>query len=296
MMTTKKGMFVLLAAAALISSCGKTSYKKTPGGMPYKIYASKDTQKVVAGNFIKVTVTQKLNDSVLFTTDNAMPVYLMVSGQVQQSYDISELWTSLKLNDSVVTTQMVDTFIKRAPDRMPPNFKNGDRIFTYLKIQGIYANDSLARADEELTRKAFVAKDAIAVEKFLTEKKISTQKTPSGAFVEIIQPGTGPVASAGNYVTVNYTGAKLLNGEKFDSNTDSTFGHLAPMSYTTGQGEMIKGFDEAIMMMQKGAKVRVYIPSMLGYGSTGKPPKIQPNEHLMFDLELLDIQTKVPGQ
>lgn len=264
--------------------------------MPYKIYASKDTQKVMPGTIIKVTVTQKLNDSVLFTTDNAMPVYLMVSGQVQQSYDISELWTSLKLNDSVVTTQMVDTFIKRAPDRMPPNFKNGDRIFTYLKVQGIFASDSLAKLDEEATRKIFVAKDAVAVEKYLADKKITTQKTPGGAFVEVIKAGEGPVADTGNYVTVNYTGSKMLTGEKFDSNTDSTFGHLAPMSYNTGMGEMIKGFDEAILMMQKGAKVRVYIPSMLGYGSSGKPPKIGPNEHLVFDLELLDIQTNAPGQ
>jgi FKBP-type peptidyl-prolyl cis-trans isomerase 2 len=53
---------------------------------------------------------------------------------------------------------------------------------------------------------------------------------------------------------------------------------------------MIKGFDEAVLMMQKGSKVKVYIPSMLAYGPAGNPPKIKPFENLMFDLELTDIQ------
>jgi FKBP-type peptidyl-prolyl cis-trans isomerase FkpA len=48
--------------------------------------------------------------------------------------------------------------------------------------------------------------------------------------------------------------------------------------------------------MQKGAKIRVYVPSSLGYGSSGKPPKIKPNEHLMFEIELVDIKDKMPQQ
>ena len=111
MMKGKAGLFLLMTAV-IVASCGKTSYKKTPGGMPYKLYASKDTQKIVAGNIIKLTVTQKLNDSVLFTTDNGLPVYLMVGQQDPQPYDVSELWTSLKMGDSLVATQMVDTFFK----------------------------------------------------------------------------------------------------------------------------------------------------------------------------------------
>ena len=90
-MKGKAGLFLLMTAI-IVASCGKTSYKKTTGGMPYKLYASKDTQKVMAGNIIKLTVTQKLNDSVLFTTDNGLPVYLMVGQQPPQPYDISELW------------------------------------------------------------------------------------------------------------------------------------------------------------------------------------------------------------
>lgn len=287
-------MFVLLAGV-MAAGCGKTSYKKTPGGMPYKLYASKDTLKIQPGNYVKVNVTQKLNDSVLFTTDNSMPVYLMVSGQQTQPYDISELWLNLKLNDSVVTTQMVDTFLKRAPDRMPPTFKKGDRIFTYLKVLGIFSSDSLAKLDEEKVRKEFIVADSKKVEKLLADKKVTVQKTPSGAFIELIKAGEGPVADTGNYVSVNYTGATWA-GEKFDSNTDSSFGHVGPYSFNAGMGEMIKGFDEAVLMMQKGAKVKVYIPSSLGYGPNGNPPKIKPNENLVFDLELVDIKEKAPSQ
>lgn len=288
-------LWTLLAGAALTTGCGKTSYKKTPGGMPYKLYRGKDTQLVRNGNFIKISLTQKINDSVLFQTEKGLPVYLFVGNNQGRTYDISELWTTLHVGDSVVTTQMIDTFIARAPDNVPPNFRNGDRVLTYVKVLGVFENDSLARADEVKILKSIQVTEEEEIKKYLAEKKITTQRTPTGAFIEIIQQGSGNVADTGNYVTVNYTGA-TMKGVKFDSNTDSTFGHMEPYSFVAGSGQMIRGFDEAVLMMQKGTKLRVYIPSMMGYGQNGNPPRIKPFENLVFDLEMLDIAEKAPEQ
>jgi FKBP-type peptidyl-prolyl cis-trans isomerase FkpA len=283
-----------LLAIAIFAGCGKSSYKKTPGGMPYKIYKGTDSQQVRAGGFVKISITKKVNDSVLFTTDKGLPAYQFVSPTINP-YDISELWTSLKVGDSVVMTQMVDSFIKRAPDQVPPQFKNGDRVLTYVKILAIFPTDSLTRLDYDKEVKAFTARESKEIEKYLADKKISTQKTPSGAFVESIKPGEGNTPDTGNYVSVNYTGTSW-SGVRVDSNTDSTFGHVQPYSYTAGVGAMIKGFDEAVLMMQKGGKIKVYIPSSLGYGAQGRAPLIKPNEHLTFELELLDIKDKAPAQ
>lgn len=284
-----------LVALVLLAACGKTSYKKTPGGMPYQVFRSKDSQQVRIGNFIKISLTQKVNDSILFQTTHGMPVYLYVGSTEGRSYDIAELWPLLHLGDSVVATQMIDTFLKRNPDNFPKVFKKGDRVLTYLKVLGIFANDSLARADETLIKDRIMKEEIAELEKYAADKKISVQKTPSGALIEIIQEGTGNRPDTGSYVTVNYTG-QTLAGQKFDSNTDSAFGHVQPYSFAAGTGQMIKGFDEAVMMMQKGTRVRVYIPSMLGYGQNGNPPRIQPFEKLLFDLELLDIKDKAPEE
>jgi FKBP-type peptidyl-prolyl cis-trans isomerase FkpA len=295
MKTIKNMLWVLLAGTALMAGCGKTSYKKTPGGMPYQLFRGKDTQLIRNGNFVKVSLTQKINDSVLFSTQKGFPVYLFVSNTAGRTYDIAELWTTLHVGDSVVTTQMIDTFIKRAPDNIPKEFKKGDRVLTYLKVLDVFENDSLARIDEEKIKKQFQVAEVAEIEKYLADKKITTQRTPSGAFVEVIQAGTGNLAVMGNMVTVNYTGS-TWNGEKFDSNTDTTFGHAEPYSFVAGVGQMIRGFDEAVLMMQKGARIKVYVPSMLGYGQNGNPPRIKAFENLVFDLELTDIKDNVPDQ
>jgi FKBP-type peptidyl-prolyl cis-trans isomerase FkpA len=96
-------------------------------------------------------------------------------------------------------------------------------------------------------------------------------------------------------VTVNYTG-RLLNGEVFDSNVDSTFGHMEPFKFTTGFRQVIEGWDIAVRAMKVGEKAKVYIPSMLAYGMQGSGSKIPPYSHLVFDIEVLSAEVFEPEQ
>lgn len=285
-------MLLVMAAFVLITGCGKTSYKKTAGGMPYKLYRSKDTQQVKPGDYVKMSMITKVNDSVLFTSVNGLPFFQMVSNQTRP-YDISELLPTLHVGDSVVATQMVDTFIKRSPQSVPPQFRNGDKLTMYFKILAVYPNDSLARIAFEAESKAFTDAEVAFIQKYVSDKKINAVKTKSGAFVEVIKQGEGPVADSGKYVSVKYTGTSWT-GEKFDSNVDTAFGHTEPYSFTLGMEQSVKGFEEGVMALSKGGKAKVYIPSMLGYGPNGKAPKIKPYEHLIFELELIDIRDKAP--
>ncbi|HNU15199.1 MAG TPA: hypothetical protein PKI55_12140, partial [Chitinophagaceae bacterium] len=68
-MNTIKNLLFILTVGALAASCSKASYRKTPGGMPYQLFKSGDTQQVKVGNFIKLSFAQKINDSVYFTTE-----------------------------------------------------------------------------------------------------------------------------------------------------------------------------------------------------------------------------------
>ncbi len=292
-MKTIKNLLGVLFAGVLLVSCGKTDYRKTPGGMPYKLIKGKDTQQVKAGDFIKVHFTRKIKDSVYFTTEGGLPVYMQVA-KVAQPYDISELWTSMKLGDSIVATQMIDTFIKRDPQSVPADFKKGDKITYYLKVVGVFQSDSAARADYDKLNKEWLDGEIKTIEKFLADKKITAQKTPSGAYVEIINPGTGNLIDSGKYISVNYTGTSW-SGKKFDSNTDSTFQHVGPYPFIAGTGAMIKGFDEAMMFMNLGSKAKIYIPSVLAYAGNPGSPNIKPYENLIFEVEIVSIQDKAPA-
>ena len=263
-MKTIKNLLIIILTGAVVAGCTDAKYLKTPGGMPYKVYKGKDTQRIATGNFIKVHLTEKINDSVYFTTNGALPLYIPVLEQTNP-YDISEVWTKIRVGDSIVATRMMDTFIKRNPQNIPPQFKKGDRIITSVKVLGVFTSDSLARADEEKGRKDWAVAEIKTIEKYLADKNISAQKTKSGAFVQTLTPGTGNPVDSGKYVSVNYTGT-TFTGKKFDSNTDTAFHHVAPFGFTVGVGEMIKGFDEAVELMKVGESARIYIPSLLAYG------------------------------
>lgn len=281
------------AGSLLMASCNKAQYKKTPGGMPYQLYAGKGKEIAKEGGFLKVSYTYKVKDSIFFTTEKGLPIYIPVSGQ-SQPYDVSELFSKLKVGDSVVATQLIDTFMKRMPQQVPPQYKKGDKITTYIKVLEMFANDSLKKIDEEKDKTAFIAQESAVIEKHLKEKNITATKTASGVFVVVSNPGTGTQVDSGKYVSVKYTGATLA-GKKFDSNVDTAFHHTEPLSFVVGTGQMIKGFDDAVKLVKQGGVVKAYVPSTLGYGAQPQPGSgIKPYDHLVFDIEVIDVKNAPP--
>lgn len=109
--------------------------------------------------------------------------------------------------------------------------------------------------------------------------------TPSGLKYVDEVVGTGQSPKPFQNVTVHYTGT-LENGTKFDSSVDQG----QPFTFPIGKGRVIKGWDEGVMTMKVGGKRRLIIPSSLGYGPAGSPPKIPPNATLIFEVELLGVQ------
>jgi len=109
--------------------------------------------------------------------------------------------------------------------------------------------------------------------------------TASGLQYRVLAEGTGQVAKDGDTVSVHYTGT-LIDGLKFDSSVDKN----QPLTVVLSDGQLIQGWIEMLRLMKKGSKVKVWIPSNLGYGEMGKPPFIAGNSLLVFDMELLDIK------
>jgi len=109
--------------------------------------------------------------------------------------------------------------------------------------------------------------------------------TADGLQYEVLREGNGPVAKAGQTVSVHYTGW-LTNGTKFDSSVDRG----QPFDFPLGAGRVIKGWDEGVAGMKVGEKRKLTIPSNLGYGDHGAGSVIPPGATLIFDVELLGIQ------
>lgn len=123
---------------------------------------------------------------------------------------------------------------------------------------------------------------------YFKKNNITATKTQSGLYYAVHTKGLGPNAKAGKKVTMNYTG-KLLDGKTFDSNTDPKFNHVSPFTFTLGQGQVIKGWDEGVQLLNLGTKATFYIPSGLAYGSSGAGGSIPPNSVLVFDVEVAGI-------
>ncbi|WP_085536815.1 FKBP-type peptidyl-prolyl cis-trans isomerase [Massilibacteroides vaginae] len=123
-----------------------------------------------------------------------------------------------------------------------------------------------------------------AGEEFLTINKgrAGVVALPSGLQYQILTKGTGAKPTATDSVKCHYHGT-LINGEVFDSSVER--GEPAVF----GVSQVIRGWVEALQLMEVGSKWRLFIPSDLAYGEQGAGGSIGPNSTLIFDVELLDI-------
>ena len=114
----------------------------------------------------------------------------------------------------------------------------------------------------------------------------SAKKTASGVSYWEIKVGTGATAMKGQTVSVHYTGW-FTDGKKFDSSVGGK-----PLPFKIGAHEVIVGWEEGVAGMKVGGKRQLKIPPELGYGSRGYPGAIPPNATLIFDVELISIDSK----
>ena len=110
-------------------------------------------------------------------------------------------------------------------------------------------------------------------------------KTASGLEYIEVQAGAGAQAEAGKTVSVHYTG-KFQDGGVFDSSVSRG----EPITFPLGQGRVIKGWDEGILLMKVGGKAQLISPPDLAYGERGAGGVIPPNATLVFDVELVDVK------
>jgi len=134
-------------------------------------------------------------------------------------------------------------------------------------------------------RERKIAEAKVKSEEALEKLAAGFNKTDSGLRYQIIQKGTGVKSEKGKNVSVHYKG-QLEDGTVFDS----SYQRKQPIDFVLGVGQVIKGWDEGLQLMQVGDKARLVIPSHLAYGSQGAGGVIPPDATLIFDVELMNVK------
>lgn len=117
------------------------------------------------------------------------------------------------------------------------------------------------------------------------EVQVPDGEPPCELVVQDIVAGSGAEAKAGDTVTVQYVGVAWSDRKEFDT----SWGKPQPFSFPLGQGRVIKGWDQGVAGMKEGGRRRLIIPPDLGYGSRGAGGVIQPNETLVFVVDLVKV-------
>ena len=154
------------------------------------------------------------------------------------------------------------------------------------KKPSISGADAQKTIQEYYTKQQAKASESVVEEgkKFLAEnsKKENVVTLESGLQYEVIKTGEGAKPTLNDQVTTHYHGT-LIDGTVFDSSVERGEPASFPVS------GVIKGWTEALQLMNVGSKWRLFVPYDLAYGERGAGPKIGPFTTLIFEVELISI-------
>ncbi|OYU94307.1 MAG: peptidylprolyl isomerase [Bacteroidetes bacterium B1(2017)] len=234
----------------------------TASGLKYKVTELGKGKKVEVGDKVTAHYTGRLTDGVKFDSskDRNQPFSFKVgAGMVIKGWD--EGFALLNVGDKAVFT-------------IPPAIAYGERNMGTIPPNSTLVFDvEVLDAVTPVTAKPFDVKGK------------DTLTTASGLRYIMVNKGTGVKAESGKTVDVHYTGY-LMDGKVFDSSVERG----EPISFPLGQNMVIRGWEEGIALMHVGDKMRLIIPSELGYGANGAGGVIPPNATLIFDVELVNVK------
>ncbi len=292
-------MFLVLTAIAL-AGC-TNGYKQGDNGILYKTYIDKAGPKIKDGDFVYANIIVKNDaDSLIQSTyadGNA-------EGMIVQSQIKGDIFSAMKLlteGDSASFKLPVDSISKGRP--VPSMFK-GKFIVYEVKIEKVIPKKDLGEHEFQTKFQTFLMFQQLAIKngepdrikRYIADNKLNTAKTDSGLYYAITKQGLGPLAAKGDTVVVNYTGS-LLTGKVFDTSIKEeaikaklpySASPYVPVRIPVGQHMVMPGWDQGLLLLNKGAEATFIIPSKLAYGEQGNKT-ISPFTPLAFTIEVVDI-------
>ena len=298
----KKFIIVLGLAVTGLTGCNK--FEKGEGDMMYRIHTDKVGETIKEGDFVAFKAIEKTEgDSVIYSSYDYDRPSLLVK---EKSVFKGDLFASLGLlseGDSATFKINIDSMVLKMGRPQPADTTNKYLIYT-IKIDKVIPKgkltDSLFRIkiDAFLKTEMDQAKngEAAKVKAYVSSKGLKPAVTPSGLNYVITKEGSGAKAAPGDTVLVNYTGM-FLSGKVFDSSLpdiakkSGTFNPqrpYEPLKLPVGINGSIPGFEEGLMLLPKGSKATLILPSSLAYGDQGNQG-IPPFTPLIFEVDMVNI-------
>lgn len=233
----------------------------------------------------------KSNGSQFFITHKETP-WLdgihTVFGEVVEGLSVVDSIANVPVNNTIPTSPVIMETVSI--------IRNGSEAkkFNAPKIMKAYFEEEAALVAADVKRKEDFVKEIMA-------QKSQATILPSGLGIYKVKEGNGIRPQLGEKVKVYYAGF-LENGTIVDTNVEAIAkennsydpGRKAsgmynpfPMDYKE-DSQLIPGFREGLLSMNFGDKIRVFIPSHLGYGSAGRGGAVPPNSNLFFELEIVE--------
>lgn len=152
--------------------------------------------------------------------------------------------------------------------------------------EAIIAYQQRKMSERESSMRERGSANAAAGEAFRAEnaEREGVITTESGLQYEVLESGDGQSPTLNDLVVAHYHGT-LVDGTVFDSSVDRG----EPATFPLGQ--VIRGWQEALQLMSVGDKWRIVLPPELAYGEQGAGADIGPQSTLVFEVELLDVQS-----
>ena len=305
----KKSILSLgLAVAILGSACQQ--FEKGDGGLQYRIVKDNGQPEAQAGDLLSVhMIVESDRDSLLQSTYKiGLPQIINIAADsIPGLYpgDYNSMFRMLGEGDSAIFKLDLDTM---AAKTMQPKPDFADKYVTFnVKVNKHFKKGDLTDSalyaevntyfDAEIEK--LKASEEGKINTYVEKNNLEPLKTASGLQYIITEEGTGEKPVAGDTVQVNYTGALIATGDVFDtsvkevaekSNIFNAMRPYEPAKFAIGVRQVIPGWDEGLLLLPKGTKAKLIIPSELGYGERGDGRGvIPPFAPLVFDIELVDV-------
>ena len=281
-----KFLWISLIITGFLISCSD-GYKKTESGLEYRIITDNpDGQKTKQGDILVLNMIYKTaSDSILFDTKEIQGPFRMKLGVPSHSGGcIEDAFTLMKVGDSLECKIDAELFYMYTRKTELPEFiKPGEKLIFQIKLVKIF---DYKEWEKEKTKMNIASEDEEMqlLKSYMQRTSTRVEPTESGLYYVETEKGTGPKPEKGDLINMNYL-VYFIDGSPIENSyeTGKTF------KFRLYTGEVIKGLDEGISMMNVGGKARLVIPSKLAYG-TVQHGNIPPYSTLVFEVELISAE------
>ena len=273
---------VAIFSLGFLYSC-KNEYRKTDNGALMKFYTiNKYDEMPEIGDLVIVDVTQKIADSVLFSSELMGEPFEMIVEEPGFVGDIMCALMSMHVGDHASVIFPIDSMFISIGEEFPPFIEPGTLTEMDVVLKEIVKKETL---EEEFRQEMNNRKqnEITMLSPYYNSGKCEI--TGDSLIIVNIDKGNGKFAKAGNIMKVYFT-FQTLEGD-----TLLYFSSGKPYELVFGDMALGQGFYEGLSLVSVGGEAEFIIPSSLAWGSEGFQDVILPYTPFKFNLKVVDVMT-----